>query len=446
MNLSIRAARWPACLLATALLGMAATPSSAQAPAAATPAVRAGDYIVAVVNQELVTASEVEGRLARVRDDARRANRTLPPQDRLRQQIVDLLIDDRVQLTYARDTGVRIDEAEIDRAVSGVAAQNQVTLQQLRDQLAREGIDFARFRNNVRDQLLLERVREREVAARIRITDGDIDNWLDARRRETASAASYNIGQILVRVPEGASDAQVAERRARAEQALARARGGEPFALLAREYSDDTATRDDGGRLGLRPADRLPDAFLEAVRSLQVGQTAPALVRTGAGFHVLRLSEKQENEAFTVPQTRARHILLRPSAQVSQETAIRRLADFKRQIQGGRPFEQVARDQSEDGSASQGGELGWSTPGNFVPEFEQAMSRLEPGAISDPVVSRFGVHLIQVLERRQVALDARQQRELARNVLREQKFEEAYAEWTRELRARAYVEMREPPI
>jgi peptidyl-prolyl cis-trans isomerase SurA len=407
--------------------------------------VRPGDYIVAVVNQELVTASEVQARLARVRDEARRGNRALPPDDRLRQGIVDGLIDERVQLTYARDSGVRVDEAEIDRAVSSVAAQNQVTLQQLRDQLAREGIDFARFRANVRDQLLLERVREREVAARIRVTDGDLENWLDARRRETASAASYNIAQILVRVPEGASDAQLAERRARADQALARARGGEPFAALVREYSDDPTTREDGGRLGLRPADRLPDLFLEAVRALQVGQTAPGLVRSGAGFHVLRLSEKQESEAFTVPQTRVRHILLRPSAQVSQETAIRRLAEFKRQIQGGRPFEQLAREHSEDGSASQGGDLGWSTPGNFVPEFEQAMARLEPGAISDPVVSRFGVHLIQVQERRQVALDARQQRELARNVLREQKFEEAYTEWIRELRARAYVEMREPP-
>jgi peptidyl-prolyl cis-trans isomerase SurA len=434
----------PTALVACLAFAVAVGPAWAQ-PSTVPAATRPGDYIVAVVNQDLVTASEVQGRLARIRDDARRANRTLPPDDRLRQQIVDALIDERVQLSYARDGGTRVDEGEIDRAVASVAAQNQLSLEQLRAQLAREGLEFARFRANVRDQLMLERVREREVAARIRITDGEVEDWLDARRRETASAAAYNVAQILVRVPEGATDAQVEERRARAEQALARSRAGEPFAVLVRELSDDTATREDGGRLGLRPADRLPDAFLGAVRGLQVGQTAPAVVRTGAGFHVLRLAEKRENSAFTVPQTRVRHILLRPSAQAPQEAAVRRLADLRRQIQGGRAFEQVAREHSEDGSAAQGGDLGWATPGNFVPEFEQAMARLEPGAVSEPVVSRFGVHLIQVLERREIALDARQQRELARNVLREQKFEGAYLEWIRELRARSYVEMREPP-
>jgi peptidyl-prolyl cis-trans isomerase SurA len=441
MNLHSRVARALAtCLAASSALagGLALAQPAATAP-------RPGDYIVAVINQDLVTAAEVQGRLARMREDARRANRPLPPEGRLRQQVVDALIDERVQLSWARDSGTRVDDAEVDRAVASVAAQNQLTVEQLRTQLAREGMDFSRFRSNVRDQILLERVREREVAARIRITDSEVEDWLEARRRETAGAASYDVAQILVRVPEGASESEVAERRARAEQALARSRAGEPFVVLARELSDDATTRDNGGRLGLRPADRLPEVFLEAVRGLQVGQTAPALVRSGAGFHVLRLAEKRESAAFTVPQTRVRHILLRPSAQAPQEAALRRLAEFRRQILGGRPFEQVAREHSEDGSAQQGGDLGWATPGNFVPEFEQAMARLEPGALSEPVVSRFGVHLIQVLERREVVLDARQQREIARNVLREQKFEEAYLDWIRELRARAYIEMREPP-
>lgn len=441
MNLPSRAARALATWLAAA---SALAGSLALAQPAATPP-RPGDYIVAVINQDLVTAAEVQGRLARIREDARRANRPLPADGALRQQVVDALIDERVQLSWARDSGTRVDDAEVDRAVASVAAQNQLTVEQLRTQLAREGLEFSRFRSNVRDQILLERVREREVAARIRITDGEVEDWLEARRRETAAAASFDVAQILVRVPEGASESEVAERRARAEQALARSRAGEPFAPLARELSDDTTTRDNGGRLGLRPADRLPEVFLEAVRNLQVGQTAPAVVRTGAGFHVLRLAEKRESAAFTVPQTRVRHILLRPSAQAPQEAALRRLAELRRQILGGRPFEQVAREHSEDGSAPQGGDLGWATPGNFVPEFEQAMARLEPGALSEPVVSRFGVHLIQVLERREVVLDARQQREIARNVLREQKFEEAYLDWIRELRARAYIEMREPP-
>jgi peptidyl-prolyl cis-trans isomerase SurA len=198
--------------------------------------------------------------------------------------------------------------------------------------------------------------------------------------------------------------------------------------------------------LGLRPANRLPDAFVEPVRELKAGDLAPALLRTGAGFHVLKLVERRDAGAFSVTQTRARHILLRPSPQLTREAAARRLAELKRQIQSGsRSFEQLARDNSEDGSAAQGGDLGWAMPGQFVPEFEETMDKLPLGGISEPILSRFGVHLIQVVERRQQSLDAKQQREQARNVLREQKFEEAYLEWLRDLRARAYIEMREPP-
>ena len=448
MMLAMRFARGggPLALAAVAAFGaVVATAALAPSAHAQGDLRRPGDYIVAVVNQELVTAAEVQTRFVRARDEARRTSRSAPGDGELRQQIVDSLIDERVMLTHARDSGIRVDDGEIDRAVASVAAQNQVTLPQLRERLAREGVEFSRFRNNVRDQLLVERVREREVVGRIRVTDGEVDDWLEQRRRERDATVSYNVAQILVRVPEGASDSALTERRARAEQALSRARAGEPFAGLVQEYSDDTASREAAGQLGLRPADRLPDLFVESVRSLSAGQTAPALVRSGAGFHVLKLVERRDPEGFTVPQTRVRHILLRPSEQVSQDMAVRRLAEFRRQIQGGRSFEQLAREHSEDGSAGQGGDLGWSTPGSFVPEFEQAMNRLEPGSISDPVVTRFGVHLIQVVERRQVALDVRQQRELARNVLREQKFEEAFTEWLRELRARAYVEMREPP-
>jgi len=227
--------------------------------------------------------------------------------------------------------------------------------------------------------------------------------------------------------------------------ALARAKAGESFEAVARALSEDT-NRNKGGEIGLRTADRLPDVFVEAVRPLKAGEVSPVLLRSGAGFHVLKLVERSEAGALSITQTRARHILLRLSAQLSQEAAARRLQEFKRQITGGtKTFEQLARDNSEDGSAPQGGDLGWVSPGGFVPEFEEAMNALAISGLSDPVVSRFGVHLIQVLERRKVALDAKQQRDQARAALREQKFEEAYSEWVRDLRARAYVEMREPP-
>ena len=436
-----RTGSWAAfsLMLTAALAVLGVTPALAQSAAD-----RNAEYIVAVVNQELVTASEVRQRVQRLRDDLRRGNQPVPSEAALRDSAVQGLIDERVVLSRAREVGQRVDEAELDRAVQSIATQNQVTLDQLRERLARDGVDFTRFRNNVRDQMLIERVREREVQQRIRITDGDIEDLLDKRRRETSRATAYNVAQIVVRVPEGASEAVVAERRERAEEALRRARSGEPFAGLVARFSDDTAAAENGGRLGLRTADRLPDVFMEAVRNLQVGQTAPALIRTGAGFHVLRLAERQDGEAFVTQQTRARHILLRVSPQLSQETASRRLSDLRRQIIAGtRSFEQAAREFSEDGSAPEGGDLGWTNPGSFVPEFEGALNRLAPGQVSEPVVSRFGVHLIQVVERRQTVLDARQQREIARNVLREQKFDEAYAEWIRELRGRAYIELRE---
>ena len=405
-----------------------------------------GDYIVAVVNQELVTAGEVQSRLTRVRENASRSGASLPPADQLRQQVVDLLIEERVQITYARESGQRLDDVELDRAVTNVAVQNQITLGELRERLRKDGIEFARFRNNVRDQILTERVREREVLGRIRISDAELDAYLEQRRAASARGDQFDIAQVLITVPEGASNDVLAQRRERAEAALKRVLSGESFAAVASQMSED-GNRAQGGQIGMRPAERLPDLFVDVVRPLNPGEVSPNLLRSGAGFHVIKLLDKRDGSAFTVQQTRARHILLRPSPQLPQEAAIRRQLDFKRQIvSGSRSFEQLARDNSEDGSAAQGGDLGWVSPGGFVPEFEEAMNGLAPDGLSDPVVSRFGVHLIQVLARREVNLEPKQVREQARNALREQKFDEAYGEWMRELRARAYVEMREPPL
>jgi len=422
-------------LLAALALGLTAASSGAQS----------GDYIVVVVNQELVTAGEVQQRIARARDEAERNRSTLPPPTALRQQVLDSLIDERVLVTNAREMSNRIDDVELDRAVGNVAVQNQLTLAQLKDRLKKEGIAFAKFRDNVRDQMMVERVREREVINRIRVSDAEIDALLLQKRQEAGANAEFDIAQILVTMPEGASIAVASERRQRALAALARVRGGEDFAAVARELSED-ANRAQGGKIGLRAADRLPDLFVKAVQSLKPGDVAPEPVRSGAGFHILKLLEKKEAGPFTVQQARVRHILLRPSAELTVEAATRRLAQFKREIQSGsRTFEQLARANSEDGSAAQGGDLGWTSPGAFVPEFEEAVAALPIGGLSDPVTTRFGLHLIQLLERRQTELDVRQQREQARNILKEQKFEGAYADWLRDLRGRAYIELRDPP-
>ena len=435
--------RWHSAIRAAALLALvgAAVTALAQGRNAV---LRNGDYIAVVVNQELVTAGEVDRRIERTVAEAGRGT-TLPAALELRRQVIDSLIDERVMMTSARESGMRIDEAEIDRAVQSIAAQNQVTMDAMRARLRAEGTDYARFRSNVRDQIMIERLREREVYQRIKVSDEEVERLLEQQRAAAGAEAELNIAQVLVTVPEGADAAAVAARRTVAEAALTRIRNGEPFEAVARELSED-GNRQAGGVIGLRPASRLPDVFVAAVKAFKPGDVTPQLLRTGAGFHVLKLIERKEVVVGRITQTRPRHVLLRTSAQLTAEVAARRLAEYRKQIESGSvTFEAIARQFSEDGSAAAGGDLGWSAPGVMVPEFESAMNDLPVGGLSAPVVSRFGVHLIQVLERRDVALEPKQLREQARNVLREQRFEQAYLEWTRELRSRAYVEYREPP-
>jgi peptidyl-prolyl cis-trans isomerase SurA len=437
-----------ACIAAPALAQLKIR-SQAPAPPPASVQLRepefAGDYIVAVVNSDLVTAGEVEQRIERARAAAARGGTPPPITEPMRQQALESLIEERVILTYARDSGIKVDDVEVDRAVQSVATQNQLSLDQLRERLRIEGIDYARFRSNLRDQILLERVREREVGQRTRILESDIDKYLAEHNAVTQRDSELNIAQILIPVPEGSTVATQAERKARADEALARVLGGEDFAVVAAETSQDP-NRARGGELGLRPAARLPDAFVAQVGDLQSGQVSPTLLRTDAGWHVLKLVERRETSGIRVTQTRPRHILLRPSPQLSVEVARQRLLDMRAQIErGSATFEALAKQYSEDGSAAQGGDLGWVNPGAFVPEFEEAMNRLPVGGVSMPVETRFGLHLIEVVDRREATLDAKQVREQARNALRAQKFEQAYREWVKELRSRAYVEMRDPP-
>lgn len=407
---------------------------------------RNGDFIVAVVNTEAVTAIEVAQRVERIQADASRSGSALPDAETLRQQVLDSLIDERVQVTYARDSGIKIDDAEIDRAVANIAAQNQISVAQLRERLRAEGLDFVRFRSNLRDQLIVERVREREVLSRIRISDADIDRLLDEQRAKSGAVSQLNLAQILVTVPEGAPAEVVAQRQQRIEQAAARLKAGEDFAAVAREISED-GNRAAGGEMGMRPVDRFPDLFVDAVSGLGVGEFTPQPLRSAAGFHLLKVIDRSSPDPYRVTQTHARHILLRVSERAQGPAVVRRLEGIRQQIQRGeKSFESVAQDISEDGSAATGGDLGWASPGQFVPEFEEAMNKLGPGGLSPPVVSRFGVHLIQVLERRNVSVDPKQVRDQARNQLREAKFEPTYLEWAKELRLRAYVELREPPL
>lgn len=401
------------------------------------------DYIVAVVNQEPVTHTEVDRRVARIQETAPAGTR-LPPADELRRQVLEALIDEKVQLSYARAIGMGLADAELETAIENIAAQNQMTLSELRERMQVDGLDFDRYRSSLREQIMIQRVREREVNSRIQITDEEVTAFMKDDPAAQAES-SLNVAHVLIAVPEKASEAEVKRLQAKAEDVQRRAAAGVSFSELVKRNSDDTGTHDSGGAFGLREVSRLPELFVKAVQPLKVGEVSP-VVRSRAGFHVLKLVERENTAQATYTQQRARHILLRSTPQAGTRDLIDRLNDIRKQITGGQAsFAQLARQHSEDGSGAKGGELGWTSPGQFVPEFEKALLALQPGQISEPVVSRFGVHLIQLLERREVQLSDAQKREAARSVLRERRFESTYEDWARELRAAAYVEIRDAP-
>jgi len=404
-----------------------------------------GDFIVALVNSEPITNAELNLQIKQLVEQRTQQGAPVAPAAELRAGVLERMVHERVQLQLARDTGVRADAAAIDQAELNLASQNQMDVAQFRQALEKRGVPLSTLRGQLRDQILLSRLHEREVDSRVRITDADVNNaWLARQAAiDDPLAQEINLAQILIALPENPTPAQVAQAQATAQQVAARVRRGEAFEALVQQLS--AADRKNGGQLGLRRADRYPPSFVTATQTLPVGAVSD-WVRSDAGFHLLKVVDRRAPELVqSVTQTRARHILLRPGAQLSQSQALARLAAERDKILGGRSaFEAVARDISQDGSAAQGGDLGWATPGMYVPEFEQALDRLKPGEISPPTVSRFGVHLMQVLERRRVDLTAAQVREGLRNELRAKRTEEAYAAWERDLRARAFVEIREP--
>ena len=425
-------------LLAALCLGVCVLPAAGQSQRAS----NAADFIVAVVNSTPITNVELQLRLLRVQQQLSRQG-NVPPRSQLLREVLERLILERAQLQLARELGVTPDDAAVDQAVDNVALQNQVSLEELKRRLSADGVDYARFRADVRDELTLVRLREREVDSRVKVSEQEIDQFFRDRLAQAgAEPERIQLAQILVAVPESATADQVRALQAKAQRALDRVRAGEAFDGVAAEVSD-AADRAAGGDLGLRPVDRLPSLFVDAVRDLKDGALAGPL-RSGAGFHVLQLVKRSRDAAaLTVIQTRARHILFKSGPKFNEAQATAKLLEFKRQIVAGQAdFAALARDNSEDGSAKAGGDLGWASAGMFVPEFEQVMNQLAPGQIADPLVSRFGVHLLQVMARREAPLSEREQRELARNLVREKKTDEAFILWQQEVRGRAYVEFR----
>ncbi len=427
------------------VLGIVCTAFTAGAMAQAA---QQADYIVAVVNTDPITNNEVNTAVQRLVQDMTQQRQTLPPPATLRRGVLERLINERAQLQVAADTGIRVEDSSLEQAEQAVARQNQIDVSELYQRVAKDGITPAQFRAKLREQLMLQRLHEREVDNKIRVTEADIDRYLAEQQGGSNDpfAQEINLANLLISVPEKATPQQVATLEQQAQKALARVRAGEDFSALVTELS--AADHTNGGQMGIRRADRYPPAFVVATQSLPVGGVSD-IVRSGAGFHILKVVERKAPAAPTkgYVQSHARHILLRTGPKMTQAAAIAQLTEYRKRLEtgGSALFQQLAREHSEDGSAAQGGDLGWVNPGAFVPEFEEPMNRLAEGQISGPVVSRYGVHLIQMIERKRVEYSPKEMREVIRNQLKESRYEGAFATWAQEVRGNAFVEYRDPP-
>ena len=419
------------------LLAISATGYAQTAPS--------NDFIVALVNSEPITNAELENQIRQLIESRGPQSAPLPPAAELRTAVLERMIAERAQLQLARETGVRVDQAQIDQAEANIAAQNQMDIVQLRANLERRGTTQAAFRQQLRDQLTINRLQEREMESRIRITDAEVETALATRKiaANDPQNQEINLGHLFLALPENPSAAALAQAQQQAQQILDRLKAGDSFESLVQEFS--AAERNNAGQLGLRPADRYPPLFVNASQALAVGAVSQ-WVRSDAGLHLLKVIERRVNGlSDTQVQHHARHILLRPDTTMTQQQAIQQLAAVRERIlAGATSFEAQARAISQDGSAAQGGDLGWAAPGLFVPEFEQVLMRLREKEIAEPLVSRFGVHLIELLERRNVDLTPAQMRERERNLLRAKRADEAFEAWVRDVRGRAFVEIRDP--
>jgi peptidyl-prolyl cis-trans isomerase SurA len=406
------------------------------------------DRIVAVVNNEVITHHELTARIKQIEQQLKQQGTPLPPEGVLDKQVLERLIIDRTQIQLAKETALRIDDPQLDRAIERIALENRLPLAQFRKELEKDGVNFEKFREDVRTEIILTRLREREVDSRIVVSDSEIDIFLAEQAQDGGkeSGGEYNIAHILVRLPEQASPEQIERQRARIESVQQQLRGGGDFAQLAASFSDAPDAL-QGGQMGWRPQDRLPELFADALGKMKVGETS-AVLRSPAGFHLLRLVDKRGIAAggtvgtLMVDQTSARHILIKTNEAVSEDEGKRKITNIRERIVAGGNFAELARLNSEDGSASKGGDLGWLYPGDTVPEFEKAMDELKPNQVSPPVRSPFGWHLIEVLERRKADMSSERKRLEARRILRDRKADEAFQEWVRQLRDRAYVEYR----
>ena len=399
------------------------------------------DRVVAVVNDEAITQYDLDDAKRIVLQQLKQQNVQPPAQDVLDKQVLERMMTERSLLQFAKENGVKVDDTMIERAILRIAQENKLSAEDFRKALAKENIDYPRYREDVRHELTVQRLREREVDSKITVSDAEVEQYLATLKSQSSGEAEYKLAHILVMVPEQASADQIDARKRRAEDALRELKNGADFAQVAAGFSDASDAL-GGGNLGWRSGARLPTVFADEVRAMQVGQIS-AITRSAAGFHIVKLLEKRSrNEPTVVDQTHARHILVRVNEIVSESDGKAKIDRLKDRIDAGAKFEELAKLNSEDTTSAKGGDLGWVNPGDTVPEFDEAMKKLEPNQISAPVRTPFGWHLIQVLERRRQDITGDRARSEAQVAIRQRKADEAFQDWVRQIRDRAYVEVR----
>lgn len=422
-----------------ALLSIFACPT--QAEPQQTDEVTKMDRIVAVVDQAVITEKELTDRIRVVSSQLEKQGTQLPPQNVLEKQVLERLINDSLQLQLAAQTGLRVDDNQLDKTIERIAEQNKLGVPEFRKALEEEGITFRKFREDIRNEIILARLREREVENRINVTEAEVDNFLTTQSSRHDAQDEYEISHILIRAPEEGSPEELQKLRNKAEQALKQLQGGADFAQVSASFSDAPNALEGGG-LGWKTSTQLPSLFIDALKNMQPGQLSPIL-RSPNGFHILKVTNRRGGSSpLVIEQTHARHILIKLSEVVSESDGKQRMDRIKERLDNGADFAEIARQSSEDGSAPNGGDLGWVSPGDTVPQFEKAMNALKPGEISEPIRTPFGWHVIQVIERRKQDMTREAARLKARQEIRSRKSDEAYQDWVRELRDRAYVELR----
>ena len=399
------------------------------------------DRIIAIVDQGVITEQELADRIKTVSAQLEKQGTQLPPDNILEKQILERLIVDSLQLQLAAQTGLKVDDTQLDKTIERIAEQNKMGLEEFKTLLEKDGLSMRKFREDIRNEITIARLREREVDNKLNVSEGEVDNYLTTQAGRGEEQYEFEISHILIRTPEDASPEDLEKAKIKTQEVLKQLSNGTDFAQVSASFSDAPNAL-EGGKMGWKSGAQLPALFLDSLKKLQVGEVAKPL-RSPNGFHVLKLTNRRGGtSSLVVGQTHARHILIKLSEVVSEKDAKRKMDGIKERIDNGTKFEDMARQYSEDGSANNGGDLGWVNPGDTVPPFEKAMDALGMGEVSEPILSPFGWHIIQVLERRQQDMTKEASRLKARQEIRARKSEEAYQDWIRELRDRAFVELR----